>query len=59
MTRSKHDLENVILLAAQIVARHGEKYLPIFERLESEIREMQASSERLKRAMELAGKTPD
>lgn len=57
MTVSKNELENAFVHSAQIVARYGEKYLPIFERLEAELKELQACSERLKRAMELAEKT--
>lgn len=57
MREFKNDLNNAIILAARIVARHGEQYLPIFERLENEINAARDDSQRMNRAIEIAKTT--
>tara|TARA_R110002072_G_scaffold44269_1_gene123980 strand:+ start:537 stop:725 length:189 start_codon:yes stop_codon:yes gene_type:complete len=47
-------LKNTYLQAANIVAVHGEKYLPIFERLESEYMERKKKIDTLNRALKAA-----
>lgn len=42
--------------AAKIVARYGDKYLPIFERLEKEYNERKDKVKTLKRAIQIAEK---
>lgn len=42
--------------AAKIVARYGDKYLPIFERLENEYQGRKDKIEALKRAIKIAEK---
>jgi len=59
MTEAKRDLGTAVQLAARIVARYGDQYLPIFERLENELSALQTKTERLRRALEIAGTTRD
>lgn len=49
-------LQRAYLVAAEIVAQHGEKYLPIFERLESELRAINAKESAIDRARMVASK---
>lgn len=42
--------------AAKIVAQHGDKYLPIFERLENEYKDRKDKIEALNRAIKIAEK---
>lgn len=48
------DLNNAYVQAAQIVAKYGDKYLPIFERLENEYFERKKKTATMERAMEVA-----
>lgn len=48
-------LENALEYAAICVAQHGEAYLPIFERLESELENLRSKETALERARRLAG----
>lgn len=53
-----HDLAEIrrgLQIAAQIVARDGPDYLPIFLRLEAEERRAARESEVMARAIEMAG----
>lgn len=54
MTEAEQKVENAIVLAARIVARYGDIYLPLFERLEHDLQVMRAKTERLTRAIEMA-----
>lgn len=56
---TERNLEEVVVLAARIVARYGDKYLPIFERLETELRNDRAGSALMSRAIELAKSASD
>jgi len=51
---SYKQLKKAYLQAAKIVALHGEKYLPIFERLEIEFRERKKQVDALNRAIKVA-----
>ena len=51
---SYKQLKKAYLQAANIVAIHGKKYLPIFERLENECRERKKQVDILNRAIKLA-----
>ena len=51
---SSEDLKIAYHQAAKLVAEHGEKYLPIFERLEKEMHNMQNKEAAIKRALEVA-----
>lgn len=51
---SYKQLKKAYLQAAKIVALHGEKYLPIFERLESEYKTRKKRDDALYRAIKLA-----
>ncbi|MCK4841519.1 MAG: hypothetical protein KAT04_06510 [Methylococcales bacterium] len=51
---SYKQLKKAYLQAAKIVALHGEKYLPIFERLEKEYKERKKQVSTLNRAIKLA-----
>ncbi len=51
---SYKQLKKAYLQAAKIVALHGEKYIPIFERLEKEYNERKKQIETLNRAIKLA-----
>lgn len=59
MRDEHHELHDAIVLAARIIARYGEQYLPIFERLENEMNDVQDDSLRLSRAIEIARTTSD
>ena len=52
------ELKKAYIQAAKIVAVHGDKYLPIFERLESEYQKSEKRKEILNRALEIACKQP-
>lgn len=54
MNATENDIEAVMILAARIVAKYGETYLPIFERLEDELSAARADATRLDRAIEIA-----
>ncbi|MCB0624699.1 MAG: hypothetical protein KDC43_12500 [Saprospiraceae bacterium] len=58
MNEADENLESAVILAAQIVARYGKTYLPIFERLENDLNAAHANSERLNRALEIARTSP-
>lgn len=51
---SGSELEKAHNQMARIVARHGEKYLPIFERLENELNEQREKYNLMQRALEAA-----
>ncbi|MGB3214640.1 MAG: hypothetical protein WBC26_07740 [Alphaproteobacteria bacterium] len=55
----ERDMEEAVVLAAQIAARYGDKYLPLFERLESELRNVRAGSALMSRAIEIAASASD
>jgi len=42
--------------AALVVARYGEAYLPLFERLEREVANLEKKEDTLARALRLAGR---
>lgn len=48
------DLKKAYLQAAKIVARHGDTYLPIFERIEMEYQERKKQIDALNRAIMIA-----
>lgn len=54
MKEPESELNQAIVLAARIVARYGEQYLPIFERLEDDLNAARDDSQRLIRAIEIA-----
>lgn len=54
MNATENEIEAVMVLAARIVAKYGETYLPIFERLEEELSAARADATRLGRAIEIA-----
>jgi len=56
---SYKQLKKAYLQAAKIVALHGEKYLPIFERLETEFRKRKKQVDTLNRAIKLAQSDTD
>ncbi len=47
-------IEQALEYAATCVAKHGEAYLPLFERLEAELQAAQAKENALDRARRLA-----
>ena len=52
-------LQKALRVAAQVVVRYGEDYLPIFERLETELANLRIRSMTLLRAEQIAaGKLP-
>lgn len=59
MSSTEKEIEDVMVLAARIVARYGERYLPIFERLEDELDVSRADATRLDRAIEIAREIRD
>ena len=59
MGTTERDLEEAVVLAAQIAARYGDTYLPLFERLETELRNNKAESALMSRAIELAKSASD
>lgn len=48
---SERELEVALLSVAQLVNSYGEKYWPIFERLEKELEDRRSRSERLTHAL--------
>ncbi|MGH1404332.1 MAG: hypothetical protein ACRBDL_08810 [Alphaproteobacteria bacterium] len=56
---STEELKKAYLISAKIVSLYGEKYLPIFERLESEYRKRKKSKEALQRALSVIEKISD
>ncbi len=48
------DLKNAYIQSAQIVAKYGDKYLPIFERIENEFNKRKEESATMKRAIDIA-----
>lgn len=54
MNDTEKHIEAAMVLAARIVARHGEVYLPIFERLENELANAQSVTTCLARAIHLS-----
>ncbi|MGN7822929.1 hypothetical protein ACTJJB_22610 [Chitinophaga sp. 22536] len=48
------NLERAYFIAAEVVAKYGAAYLPIFERLHSEIKAQQQQQELVKLSCELA-----
>lgn len=59
MSDTEKNIEASMILAARIVARHGEVYLPIFERLEDELEDARKAETRLNRAIGIAQETRD
>ena len=53
-TRNQQQLEKALRQAAQIVADHGDKYLPLFERLERELVKAKHHQSARNRALKLA-----
>ena len=53
---SEIDLKKSYIQAAKIVAVHGDKYLPVFERLEREYKTCKKKRETLRRVLEIACK---
>ena len=51
---SDEELERAYFKMARIIERYGEKYLPIFERLEKELNERKAKNSLMQRALEAA-----
>lgn len=56
---AERELEEAVVLAARIVARYGDRYLPVFERLESELRNVRSGSALMSRAIEIAESASD
>ncbi|MEW8332985.1 MAG: hypothetical protein AB2692_18770 [Candidatus Thiodiazotropha sp.] len=54
---SETKIETAYIQAAKIVSKYGEKYLPIFERLENELHERRKRSAIIKRVYEVALRT--
>lgn len=59
MTETEPELEQAVVLAARIVARYGDIYLPLFERLEHDLHVLRTKAERLTRAIEIARTTTE
>lgn len=53
-TVSTEDLQTAYEAAAQLVAEHGDKYLPLFERLDNEVQSCGDKDRTRRRALELA-----
>lgn len=53
MTISLSDLEQCLAVAAYIVVRHGDAYVPTFERLEREVAELQTKASNRSRAQQV------
>lgn len=53
MTVSLAELEHALAVAAYIVVRHGDAYVPTFERLEREVAEAQTKSSNRSRAQQV------
>lgn len=56
---SDKDLKKAFEVAAKVVAKYGETYLPIFERLEQEYQSRQETKKVLERALTIAEETSD
>ena len=54
MNDTEKHIEAAMVLAARIVALHGEIYLPIFERLDKELTAARAEATLMDRAIEIA-----
>ena len=50
-TVSDHDIEAALRSVAQLVNAYGDKYWPIFERLEDELDKRRSKSKRLNRVL--------
>lgn len=51
---SESELKRAYLQAAKVVTEHGEKYLPLFERMQEEYESHKQKSELIKQAIYLA-----
>ena len=51
---SDEDIEVALKSVAHLVEKYGEKYWPIFERLEAELKSRRSRSKRLNRALKRA-----
>lgn len=58
-TYSTEELEQLVKIAARIVVKHGERYLPIFDRLRRELDLSRQRSSSQKAALELARQYAD
>lgn len=56
---SDKDLKKAFEVAAKVVAKYGETYLPIFERLEQEYQSRKETKKVLERALTIADETSD
>lgn len=56
---SDKDLKNAFETAAKVVAKYGETYLPIFERLEREHQSRNKTKRMLERALNIAAESDD
>lgn len=50
---SQQDIEAALQSVAQLIEAHGEKYWPVFERLENELAERRSRSQRLRRILKM------
>ena len=50
----KNNIKKAYICAAQIVTRHGDKYLPIFSRLEKAHKDIEKQNKLLTKAMSIA-----
>lgn len=48
---SEQDIESALKSVAQLIDAHGEKYWPVFERLENELVERKSRSQRLSKIL--------
>lgn len=55
MQPERADLERALSIAAQIVARDGDAFLPVFLRMEQEVSALEGRETALDRARRLAG----
>ncbi len=53
-TLTEAELKSAYIKAAQIINKHGDKYLPIFERLENEYQTVKKKSELMKKVISIA-----
>jgi Skp family chaperone for outer membrane proteins len=53
-TISDNDLRKAYIQAATIVAKYGDKYLPLFKRLEAEFNKRKEETEAMNRALDIA-----
>lgn len=56
MVFTQAQINEVREYAALVVARQGETYLPLFERMESEVANLEKKQDTLARALRLAGR---